>query len=326
MRYAARTLGEVHDILASFNGPIAIADFFAGEIGTEVICYAQTLIYNFYHAHKDHVHVVALCWQGCSLLYSNVSDSQIELLDTEVSLLGNVGHSGEEKYRWLVENGHTERIAAMDHVVERFGPCYWKGHAMDHLQGLVPRHHEYVEALGGRVKTAPKAKFMADQLVETGAVFRSPLLPATGATHIAIFDRNEKLEPWRNTKLWQIKLFHKWAQELGIKLVVMAGLYPRSGLPDDIIHLTPVHRDMDLLCSVMQNALVYAAPESGAGNLAALFGCNYVSLMEWSRGRFWFEEELLRGLRERGFHCFGVLDKPDGPVARRVEVYLREMV
>ena len=325
MRYVAHALEEVHDILASFDGPIAIADFFAGEIGTEVLCYAQTLIYNFYHAHKDHAHVVALCWRGCSLLYSNVSHSQIEFSNTEVSLLGNVGHSGEEKYQWLLENGHVEKVAAMDNVVERFGPCYWKGHAVDHLQGLVPRHHEYVETLGGRAKTSPKAKFMADQLVETGAVFRSPLLPVQ-SRYIAIFDRNEKLEPHRNTKLWQIELFHEWAQELGIKLVVMAGLYSRSGLPDDIIHLTPVHRDMDLLCSVMQNALIYAAPESGAGDLAALFGCNYVSLMEWSRGRKWFGEELLRGLRERGFHYFGVLGEPDGPVARRVEVYLREIV
>ncbi len=135
-----------------------------------------------------------------------------------------------------------------------------------------------------------------------------------------MFDRNEpsarKTE--RNTQEWQIKWLYDLASTLGLKLVVFAGLHPRQDLPRDVIHLTPGHRDMDLLCSVVRNAVLFAAPPCGAAEVACIFGCDFLALGHLGIGM----EDLERMQRGRGFEFFGPLINAESSKAKQVVEFL----
>lgn len=97
----------------------------------------------------------------------------------------------------------------------------------------------------------------------------------------------------------------------------MADLWPRP-LPSDVIHIKPIYRDLDLIGNIVRYSWLYATPASGAGEVAAILGCNFLPLAKWpTKG----DEQLLRKMvAVRGFKHFDVLC---GPVVRKVGKFLR---
>lgn len=305
MRLAAENLGEMYDLLRELPKPIAVFDFTAGELGSE-LWGAQYLGKLFYEKWRNEASVVALCWKGCCLMYENVSDVQIEFLDKEDSMRGNQAHDcGRSRFHWLKETRHQARINEIASIVGYSPPTDVRNKRLVHDFG---------------VDQARILEKLIEWYTESQYVFKPPGERLIEDDYIGLFSRNEPGGHWRNTKQWQIELFHSWTRRYGLRLVVVADLWPRE-LPADMVHIKPEHRDLDLICNVVHYSRLYATPASGAGELAAVFGCNFVSLGQWPvKG----DVHLLGKLVEsRGFRFFGVLEESGGKVACEVERCLK---
>lgn len=258
------TLGEIYELIGSLDSSIALFDFTCGELGYEVLM-AQSVGREFYLEHRDTHKVVALCWKGCSVLAENISDIQVELDNTDVSIIGNKKHRGNPRYNWLEEMGHWESIEMLPNVKERFGPVYWGGDR----RGIAGRSEMKV--------SCDKIREIATRnVVEYGKVIR-PLAPIViDGNYTVLFDRNEKHQRKRNTRLEHIEHFYKESKDKGESLVILSGLYPREDLPGDVIRFQPRHRDIDLLCSLIRHCSLFVCPDSGMGEAGLVLGTNMV--------------------------------------------------
>lgn len=296
MRYQASTHEEIYNVLRSLPGPLAVLDFFCGELGWELFV-SQALGGRFYDENKNGARVVALCWKGCAILYENISDDQIEFADVKASMSGNKRHDGVRRVRKL----KYDRMPG--NVIACLGPVICAPDA-------VFRYHKMAaEELLAQT---------ANRLARTQYVFDSPGDRVIEEPYIALFDRNEKHRPGRNTRMWQIKLFHRLAQECGLRLAVISGFYPRRP-PGGAIWLKMRHRDLDLLCNVARHSLLWGGPVSGGGEAGLLFGCHAVAFGRWVDRQAPFIRRLVT---DRGFRWFGTLDNPTGDVALEVRKYL----
>lgn len=316
MRYFVRNLQGLYETLDRIPGPKALLDFLCGEMGYEVLM-AQALGGSFYEKHKGRARVVACCWKGSALVYSNVSDDQIELDNLEVSTLGSRLHRGEDKWDWLVQQGHLEKGAALGGVIQRLGPYYWGNGAPDanRLQGVSapPPLDSRQVCYSGFVK------FISRRLVAEQFRFQPYGERLVQQPYISVFDRNETHQPHRNTQLWQIELMRSWAQKRGYRLVVISDLYPRP-LPDDVIRFSPPHRDMEMLCNIVRYSTLHASPTCGAAEWAQVVGCHYLQLTPYTAD---YSPSLFMDLlKNRGFRYFGVFDKRNPWVEWRVQRYL----
>ena len=303
-RFYLRTLPEIHKLLAllACKQPVAVFDFFSAEMGYEVLG-VQALCGKFRDEHPEHM-VVALCWKGSSILYSNVSDIQIELDQARVSMQGNTKHTGIPRYAWLERRGHYRIVRSIEGVTAHIGPSYWAGGSPTarRLQGHIAR--DYLAPLDtnrlGFIWATLK------RLTDSQHIFKAETGRNLPHPYIAIFDRNEIHRKHRNTQEWQVMMLWNEAQRYGLNLVVVAGLYPREW-PEGIAQLHPQHRDLDLLCDVVSNSLFYAAPTCGAAEAGLLFGCNFLALGEAKYGH----EELVQFATVREFAYLGLLDVPE---------------
>lgn len=302
MRHHAKDLQTIYRILEAYPKPLAVLDFFCGEVGCESRA-AQSLGGQFYDKHHGEAHVVALCWQGASLLYTNLSDDQIEFTDKKRSRSGDKRHDGGRKIHWLTKMGHKGSMKKTN-IVVRQAP-------QDVSEKAMIRMHKL-----DVVKQWTQAE---ERLTRTGFVFSAGGRRLIQDPYIALFDRNERHQPERNTRRWQIDLFHKWAREFGFRLVVISDFYPRSQ-PDNVIRLT-FNRDLDLLCNITRHSVLYAAPASGAADAGLVFGCDFVLMSPRPKKLRNVLPKLITG---RGFQHFGLLDSPDGAVANKVKEYLAE--
>lgn len=304
MRYFAKNLRGVYEILETLPKPLAVYDFASLVVGHEVRV-AQGKGVRFYNKYRDSAHVVALCWGGAGILYSNISDDQIELVDKEPCRLGNRKRQFWKKIRWLGDQGHRKRLAAIEGIMVRYDPHNVKDRAVR-------------KRMGGFNFLAAHWKRIGKQLHRTQHVFSTGGPPLIRGSYIAIYDRNERHQPERNVHKWQIELFRCWAKEFGLRLVVISDFYPRQW--KDTIRMPFVDRNLNRLCNVIRHSALYAAPSSGCGNAGMIFGCNFVALSKWSNRAADLPANACEG---RGFQYFGFLDKPDGTVANKIREYLK---
>lgn len=307
MKYFAKDLRSVYGILETLPKPLAVLDFMCGTVGCE-FAVSQSVGGEFYDKWSRNVRVVALCWEGASFLYSNVSDDQIEFTDKALSRLGDRDGKGWKRKHWLDEQGHEGRIATMAGIVAHCGPYDVSAKAMGKYYKL---------------DTSKQWLMVKERLTRTGYVFSTRDPPLIQEPYIAIFDRNERLGPNRNTHVWQVELFRHWAQSFGFKLVVISDFYPRHH--QDVISVPFADRNLDRLCNIIHHSTLYAAPASGSGCAGWVFGCNFVGLMMGHD--FWITltgDVVPSMLEERGFRYFGILDSPDTEVANKVGEYLKE--
>ena len=201
MRYSAESLSQIYDILEEMPKPLAVLDFMCGELGWELFV-AQALGGRFFDRNKGKSRVVALCWLGGSVLYENVSDDQIEFVDIKKSMKGNRRHDAGGKIRWLREIGHVSRIQEIG-IFAHLGPTDVSAKGMYRVHGWQDKD---------------VFRNVARRLARTRFVFRSSAPRLIEKPYIAIFDRNDRHHSRRNTKLWQINLFHRWAQKYNLEL------------------------------------------------------------------------------------------------------------
>jgi hypothetical protein len=339
MRYFAKDLPSVYKILETLPKPLAVLDFMCGTVGHEFAA-SQSIGGVFYDKWHQGAHVVALCWEGACILYSNVSDDQIEFTNKKQSRFGDKEAKGWKRKRWLIRQGHTDSIeftnkarsrledgwgmglerfrwskkqgctdgiAAIPGIVVRWGPYDVSGKAMK-------RYHE--------LDNVSQWEMIRERLTRTGYIFSTEEPPLIQEPYIAIFDRNERIGPDRNTHTWQVELFRQWAKEFGFKLAVISDFYPRRW--ESVISVPFADRNLDRLCNVIYHSVLYAAPASGSGAAGWVFGCNFVALGVWNSPHWpMLTKNVLRGVVEgRGFQHFGFLDSRDGEVANRIRKYL----
>ena len=309
MRYYAKDLYFVYKILETLPKPLAVLDFMCGGVGDEIGA-VQSFGGQFYDRWSQNARVVALCWEGASLLYANVSDDQIEFTDKAQSMLGNKEGKPWKRQYWLKEQGHTERLAAIAGTVARKGPFNASGQAMK---------RDY------NIDTPQRWRMIKERLTRTGYVFSTGNPPLIQEPYIAIFDRNERFSPMRNTRHWQVKLFRRWAKDFGFKLVVISDFYPRRWW-EDVIRFSFADRNFDRLCNIIRHSVLYAAPPSGSGCAGMVFGCNFVNLCEEPLWPMLFRDVIPGVFEGRGFRYFGTLTELNGEVADNVREYLAEEI
>lgn len=301
MRHHAEDLQTIYEILETYPKPLAVLDFFCGEVGHEFGA-AQCLGGQFYDKYHDSAHVIALCWQGASILYANLSDDQIEFADKKRSRSGDKRHDGGRKIHWLNKMKHGDRIKKIKNVIAYQAP-----------QDVAEKAMERVHGLGADRQWARVER----RLTHMGFIFPAGEERPIQEPYIALFDRNERHQPERNTRVWQVRLFHRWAKSFGFKLVVISDFYPRQW--KGVICIPFADRNLDRLCNVIRHSVLYATPPSGVGNAGMVFGCNFVALGIWSRRQRNIMPSIVEG---RGFQHFGTLTEPEGDVANRVREYL----
>ncbi|MEL6438056.1 MAG: hypothetical protein AAFQ80_02200 [Cyanobacteria bacterium J06621_8] len=308
-QYIAKTLSEVYEITESISRSKAIIDFISGELGNEVLL-SQSLGGLFYDRHQQQNRVIALTWEGCSLLYDNVSHDQIELVSKDINAEWNKNRytTGEQRFNWLARQQHGNRLLALSKIRSRLGP-FWLSCGVT-IGGYSRKG--YFSKKGFNKQYRSYWRTATNRLSRTKPVFDAGL-PLVKGNYISLFDRNERHNPKRNTKAWQIRLFHNWAQQLGIKLVVISGLYPRK-LPKDIIRIHYPHRNLTAIANIVQHSLLHGATASGAGELACVFGCNFVQLGDSSSIGFDLYDPLIFAptLRVRGYKHFGLFNTEQG--------------
>lgn len=289
VRLEAKNLHELYGILEEMPKPIAVIDFISGEMGYELLM-AQVLGGLFYDFYRNVAKVIALCWIGGSLLYSNVSDIQIELVDVEKSIRGNRKHQAVRRLEWLKSQSHS--IQNIDGIIAHFPPTCPSQKLFKRIYGL--SQDELIQ-------------LWVDRIAETRPVFNSEVLKIE-TPYIVVFDRNDVHQPERNTKLWQIALLHQMTQKHGLDLVLISGFNPRPA-PSEM-RFSLVHRDLDLLCNLTQRAVFFAGPPSGMTTTAIMFGCNFLSL-----GHFYGDRDKtatkiigLCGFQHLGFFVESELD------------------
>lgn len=308
MKYFAKDLRSVYGILETLPKPLAVLDFMCGTVGGECPV-TQSVGGQFYDKWSRDAKVVALCWEGASVLYSNVSDDQIEFTDKVLSRLGDRDGKGWKRKYWLEKQGHGNRIAAIAGIVARCGPIDTSAKGMKKYYGM---------------DHTKQWKMLEERLTRTGHVFSTGNPPLIQEPYIAIFDRNERISPRRNTHKWQVHLFRHWAQSFGFKPVVISDFYPRQW--EDVIRIPFADRNLDRLCNIIHYSVLYAAPASGSADAGQVFGCNFVQLV-LDTNDVWpiLTKTMLPSVIEgRGFQHFGILDSPDGEVANKVGEYLKE--
>jgi len=301
--YIAKTLSEVYEIIESISGFKAIIDFISGEMGNEVLL-SQSLGGIFYDKHQQHHRVIALTWKGCSLLYDNVSHDQIELVNADINAEWNKNRytTGEQRFNWLVKQRHRSRLLALANIRFRLG-AFWLS------CGVTIGGHSrkgYFAKRGFNQRYGRYWQLATNRLGRTQPLFNAGL-PLVKGAYISLFDRHERHDPKRNTQLWQIRLFHNWAKQLGIKLVIVSGLYPRK-LPKDIIRIHSPHRDMIAIANIVQHSLLHGATASGAGELACVFGCNFVQFCDTIDYHLYNPLIFAPILRVRGYKHFGLFN------------------
>ena len=308
-QYTAKTLSEVYEIIEAISGSKAIIDFISGEMGNEVLL-SQSLGGVFYDRHQQHNRVIALTWKGCSLLYDNVSHDQIELVSDDINAEWNKNRytTGEQRFNWLLRQQHRSRLLALSNIRFRLG-AFWISCGV--TIGGYSREGYFAKG-GFNQQYGRYWRIATNRLGKTQPVFNTGS-PLVEGAYLSLFDRHERHDPKRNTQLWQIRLFHSWAKQLGIKLVVISGLYPRK-LPQDIIRIHSPHRDMTAIANIVQNSLLHGAPASGAGELACVFGCNFVQLGDNSSLGSHLYNPLIFApiLRVRGYKHFGLFNPEKG--------------
>ena len=313
-QYIVKTLFEAYKIIESTTGSKAIIDFISGEMGNEVLL-AQSLGGVFYDKHQQQNRVIALTWQGCSLLYANVSHDQIELDSDEISPEWNKDRytTGEQRFNWLLQQQHRSRLRALSNIKARLGP-FWLSCGL--TIGSYSRNGYFIKE-GFYKQYGRYWRIATNRLGKTQPVFDSGR-PLVQDNYISLFDRHERHDPKRNVPQWQVHLFHRWATQLGIKLVIISDLYPRK-LPEGVIRIQSPHRDMTAIANIVQNSLLHGAPASGAGELAFVFGCNYVQLGDSSLTISHLYNPLIFApvLRARGYKHFGIFN-PENTWRRRL--------
>lgn len=308
MRYQALTLDHIYTILSDMEKPIALFDFVSGEMGYEALC-AQAVCGRFYDNFASKMPVVALCWKGGSLLYSNVSHHQIEIDDIAISISGNLQHRGENRWAHLVLNWHRNCIEEIPDIIEYIPAMYWVGGHVDERRLLGYLSPDYFEARQYSITRRSLIQYTKKRLAETQFIFNSATPRIIEVPYIALFDRNEPRigkSQGRNTLLWHIELMQNVAEILGIQLVIISGLHPREPI-GDIIYVEMQHRNMDLLCNVIRNSLLFIAPACGIAEVAVIFGCDLLVTQRLGVGH----DDLINMIIQRGFDYLGILDKQD---------------
>jgi len=304
-QYVANTLPEIYKIIEAISGPKAIIDFISGEMGNEVLL-SQSLGGVFYDKHQHQHRVIALTWKGCSLLYTNVSHDQIELDNDEISPEWNKNRhtTGEQRFNWLLRQRHRDGLQSLSNIRARLGP-FWLFCGV--TIGGYSRNGYFVKT-GFYKQYGRYWRLATNRLGATQPVFDAGA-PLVQDEYISLFDRHERHEPDRNVQLWQINLFHNWAKQLGIKLVIISDLYPRK-LPEGVIRIQSSHRDMTVIANIVKNSLLHGAPASGAGELACVFGCNYVQIGNSASTISLLYNPLVFApiLRVRGYQHFGLFN------------------
>lgn len=314
-----KNLDELYAVLHSLEKPIALWDFFSGELGHETL-YVQALGGKFYDDNKASTRVVALCWKGCAILHQNTSDVQIELDDVEVATMDSEAHRGEGRYNWLVsDRDHVEAIDAIPGIMERFGPAYWQNGKRNSLRGRIPTNH-YLEQDGYRTEWHGATNYIADRLARTGFRFDAGE-PIIARPYLSLFDRNDKLKTFRNTQDWHFQFARELADDNGLELAVLKGWYTRP-CPVKAIEFHAKHRDLRTFINVITRAAIHLSPPSGTSELAMVAGCDLAALS------YYKEHEALgeKLLRRRGFQYFNYLTDLNCDLADEVRLFVaREM-
>ncbi|MEM9450938.1 MAG: hypothetical protein AAGA75_20730 [Cyanobacteria bacterium P01_E01_bin.6] len=304
--YIAQTLPQVYEIISAIDGPKAIIDFISGELGNEVLI-SQSLGGKFYDHHHQRMRVIALTWQGCDILYRNISHEQIELINDEITPEWNKNRytTGENRFNWLMRQHHGRKLMELPDIRARLGPL-WCSCGLT-LGGYSGRRN-YFAKLGFEKQYSRYWYLAINRLGRTQPIFDAGAR-LVAEPYISIFDRHDRHNPKRNTQPWHLDLFKQWADELSIKLVVISDFYPRS-LPADMIRFQSPHRDMTMIANIVTHSLLHAAPASGAAELALVFGCHFVQLCDCSVAGFDLYNPLMFApmSRGRGYQHFGVFN------------------
>lgn len=305
--YNAHTLSDVYEILRSLDGPVALFDFFSGELGHETL-YGLACALKFHKDHADNAQVVALTWKGTGILYQPASSVQIELDDVGVATMDSAVHRGEGRYRWALAQGHVEAIDAIPGIVARFGPAFWQGGKGWWLQGNV-ESKRYLEAGGYTTNWTGATQMIADFMARTGFRFNAGER-MIARPYISLFDRNDKMKPKRNTYPWHFELARQIADECHLGLVVLKGWYARPS-PVPALEFHAKHRDLRTFINVVANSILHLSPPSGTSELAMVTGCNLASLAHYPHhGPL---SEIL--LKRRGFEYIEAFEPDDAGVA-----------
>lgn len=308
MRYQALTLDHIYTILSEMEKPIALFDFISGEMGYEALC-AQAVCGKFYDNFGCKMPVIALCWKGGSLLYSNVSHHQIELADVGLSMAGNLSHRGEIRWASLVLKRHRNCIENIAGITEYMPAMYWVGGHVDEHRLLGYLSPDRLETQQYPATRQSLIHYTKEHLVGTQFIFEPVGAKLVDTPYIALFDRNEPRigrSRERNMALRHVKLMYDIAKSFGLRLVVVHGLHPRR-LMEDIIYVDIGHRDMDRLCNIIWNSLLFVTPACGVAEVAAIFGCNLLATHRLGVGY----TDLVEMITQRGFDYLGVLDEID---------------
>lgn len=308
MRYQASTLNHIYEILSEMEKPIALFDFVSGEMGYEALC-AQAVCGRLYDNFASKIPVVALCWKGGSLLYDNVSHHQIELGDIGLSMIGNFSHRGEIRWASLVLNRHRDCIESIAGITEYIPAMYWVGGHVSERRLLGYLSPDRLEEQGYPVTRQSLIYCTKERLVETQFIFGSDDAKLIETPYIALFDRNEPRagrSRERNVILWHINLIYNIAKSFGLRLVVIHGLHPRR-LVEDVMYVDMGHRDMDRLCNIIRNSLLFVTPACGVAEVATIFGCNLLTTQRLGVGH----NDLIEMITRRGFDYLDVLDAID---------------
>lgn len=316
-RYTAKTLDGIYEILRGLDGPVALFDFFSGEMGHESM-YGFACALKFHGDHRDTRRVVALTWKDCGILYQPVSDVQIELDDVDVATMDSVKHRGEGRWSWLMDQGHVEAVDALPNITARFGPAFWQGGKGWWLQGCV-ESKGYLEANGYKTNWDGSLRFIHDRWQQERFTFDAGPRRFE-RPYLALFDRNDILKTFRNTLDCHFEFARELADENGLDLVVYKGWYARPS-PVEAVELYSKHRDLWTFVNVVQNCELFLSPPSGASELAMLVGCDHVQLRPYKQhpllADFW--------LTKRGWRYFGVLEgELDEALMAEVRQFVRE--
>ena len=310
------TLNELYQVLHALEKPIALWDFFSGELGHETL-YVQALGGKFYDDNKQTACVVALCWKGCAILHQNVSDIQIELDGVGISTMDSAAHKGEGRYLWLINHGHVEAVDGIPGIVARFGPAYWQNGKKNSLQGKIPTNH-YLEQDGYKTDWHGATAYIADRLERTGFRFDAGD-PIVDRAYISLFDRNDRLKTFRNTQDWHFQFARELADANGLGLVVLKGWYARP-CPVEAIEFHAMYRDLRTFINIVTNAVIHLSPPSGTSELAMVAGCDLAALSFYKE----HEDAGEKLLRRRGFRYFNYLTGLHSDLSDAVRLFVAE--
>lgn len=299
IRIKVTSLEEIYNSLAMLSqsfGKLSVFDFVCGELGYEALM-TQAIGGEFFKNNHSQTTVVSLCWKGCSRLAVNTSHAQVELDNIKYSIAGNVSHSGNPRHQWLNKNKHRQKVDSLSFVNNHVGPMFWKG-GMGGIGGDCQASQTFgeqdmftIRKMAADYVTWSQFKLLKEENSE----------PLVEMPYIALFDRNEKHMPRRNTTVEDIEYYSEYAKQNGLGFVVISGLYPREILPDNTIHFCPEHRDIDLMVNIASFCEMFITPPCGIGEVAAITGANIVMIGELNKYEKKQWDIVSRMSTERGF-------------------------